>query len=120
MIWIHRYFGLALGALFLSLTAMGGLSWIRNKHPGRVFWGTLAAAQIGLAAQAIIGVILFLSGGRRPFLHYIYGAFPVVVLVFAHRFSKKHAGLEWATFALAGFFIFGLELRGFMTGLPGG
>ncbi|MCA1840915.1 MAG: hypothetical protein ABR507_07485 [Actinomycetota bacterium] len=119
MLIAHRYFGLALGAVFLSLTAMGVLAWLRNKHPGPIFFTTLAVGQIGLGVQALIGILLFSGGGRRPFLHYIYGAFPVVVLVFAHRWSKKHPGLEWATFALAGFFIFGLQLRGLMTGQAG-
>ncbi|MGH9194692.1 MAG: hypothetical protein ACRD1T_03010, partial [Acidimicrobiia bacterium] len=63
--------------------------------------------------------VLFALGGRRPWLHYAYGGFPIVVIVAAHRLSRRIEGLEWVAFAVAGAVNFGLLLRGFMTGTGG-
>lgn len=117
MVLTHRIVGLALAGTFLALFIWGLIAWLRNRHPGQAFWRVLAGAQAGIGVLAMTGVMSFALGGRRPLLHYAYGAFPVVVLVFAHRFARKLEGLEWAAFALAGLFNFGLLARGFMTGL---
>lgn len=116
---IHRGFGILLASVFLLVGLWGMLAWFRNKDPGGGFWGFLAAGQVGVGVQAFIGIVVFLrtASGDRPYaLHYIYGAFPVVALVFAHRYSAKLKGLEWVAFAFAGLFIFGLQVRGLMTG----
>lgn len=90
--------------------------WIRDRDPGAWFWRLLAAGQVGLGLQVLVGAALFFSRGNREILHYVYGGFPILVLLFAYRISRKAQGLEWAAFAVAGFFIFGLQLRGYMTG----
>ena len=113
---VHLVFGALLAGIFLLLGLWGVVFWFINRHPGAVFWRLLAAGQAALVVQALIGIVLFAMGGRRPFLHYIYGGFPVVPLFFAHRAAKKLEGLEWLAFAVAGLFIFGLQLRGIMTG----
>lgn len=114
---LHAYFGLALVAVFLVLGVWGLISWFRNRHPGEWFWRTLAVGQVGLGIQLIVGLILFVLGRRRSLLHYAYGIFPILVLVIAHRYSKRLEGLEWAVFAFAGFVNFGLLLRAYMTGM---
>jgi hypothetical protein len=62
-------------------------------------------------------LVLLAMGGSQSLLHYAYGIFPALVLIVAHRFSKRFPGIEWAVFALAGLVIFGLLLRGYMTGI---
>lgn len=117
---VHTYLGLGLISIFALIAVWGGVSAIRNKHPGRGFWWLLTAGQVGLGLQVIAGIALFASGARRPWLHYAYGGFPILVLAFVHRFSKKRLpGLEWAAFAVAGLVIAGLLTRGYMTGTPG-
>lgn len=113
---LHRWIGLSLLALFLLVGVSGIFYWIRNKDPGGWFWIVLSVGQVGLGLQAVTGLVLLAVGGSRSLLHYAYGVFPVLVLVVAHRFSKRFAGLEWAVFSLAGLIIFGLLLRGYMTG----
>lgn len=119
MVFVHGWFGLGLVALFLLIGLTGILFWVRNRDPGGWIWKLLAAAQAGLVLQALIGILLIALGGRRSWLHYAYGVFPFLVLWVAHRFSKRYAGLEWVVFALAGLVIFGLLLRGYMTGAAG-
>jgi len=116
MTFLHRYFGLVLAALFLILFFWGIGGWVTNRHPGKWFWRILAVAQVGLAGPAITGIALFVIGGRPHLLHFAYGLFPVIVLLVAHRFSRRFEGLEWTVFAIAGLVNFGLLTRGFMTG----
>lgn len=113
---LHRWIGLSLLAFFLLVGLSGIFYWIRNKEPGGWFWIVLSAGQVGLVLQAVTGIVLLAMGGRRSLLHYAYGVFPVLVLIVAHRFSKRFAGVEWAVFSLSGLIIFGLLLRGYMTG----
>jgi cytochrome b561 len=118
---IHQYLGLAVAGLFLVLSLWGLFQWIRNADPGSAYYKLLAAAQIGLVLQVIVGAVMFLFVRERNMdpLHFVYGGFPILVLIFAHRYSRKLEGLEWVAFALAGLFIFGLQLRGYMTGMEG-
>lgn len=116
MISAHRFVGLSIAGIFFVLAIWGLVMWLRNRDPGEGYWRVLAAGQIGLGLQVLLGIAMFfLRGGMEP-LHYVYGAFPLLVLFAAHRWSRKVKGLEWVAFAVAGLFIFGLQLRGFMTG----
>ena len=116
---LHQYLGLGIGVVFLLLSLWGLVQWIRNADPGAMYYRLLEVAQVGLGLQVIVGIIMFLGFREGPVnpLHYVYGGFPILVLIFAHTYSKKLEGLEWVAFAVAGFFIFGLQVRGYMTGL---
>lgn len=118
----HKILGGSIVLLFFVLFVWGTVFWIRNKNPGRYFWNLLAVGQVALGLQLLVGVTLFLLGNRPPaqpfrWLHYTYGAFGLAVLIFAHRISKKFEGVEWAVFAVASFFVFGLLTRAYMTGV---
>lgn len=112
----HQVLGLLLAGIFGAISLGGLISWIANKDPGAWFWRLLAAGQAGLGLQLLVGSLVLLTHGSRSILHYMYGGFPVLVLLFVHRTSRRMKGLEWAAFAAASFFIFGLQLRGYVTG----
>ena len=116
---IHQYLGLVIAGIFLLLALWGLVQWIRNADPGALYYRLLAVAQVALGLQLIVGVLMYLVVREGPVdpLHFIYGGFPILVLIAAHKYSKKLQGLEWVAFALAGLFIFGLQLRGYMTGM---
>lgn len=114
---VHRIVGLSIGAIFLVVAVWGLFLWIRNRDPGQMFWRVLAAGQVGLVLQTLVGIVIFFLRGNMNPLHYLYGAFPILVLYIAHRQSRKLQGLEWVAFAVAGLVIFGLQSRGFMTGI---
>lgn len=114
---LHRIVGLSIGGIFGILALWGLFLWIKNSDPGQMFWRVLALGQVGLVMQVVVGVVMFFVVGNMNPLHYAYGAFPLLVLFVAHRQSKKFEGLEWVAFAIAGLVIFGLQTRGFMTGM---
>lgn len=113
----HQYLGIGLTAVFAAIGIWGIGAWLRNRDPGRAFWGLLAGAQVGIGIQFIAGAVLFAMGGRRPWLHYAYGLFPILLLIVAHRMSRRLPGLEWVGFSIACLISSGLLLRAYLTGL---
>lgn len=123
MVDLHRLVAYSVPAGFLLL-ALGALfTFLRNKEPGGWFWNLLGVVQAILGAQILVGAILFAMGNRAvakgpDWLHYVYGGlFPLAILVFAHRFSRKHEGSEIAAFGFASLVAFGLTFRALQTGL---
>ena len=116
---IHAFIGWSIVIGFGLLTLWGLATWIVRRGPGRAYWWLLTYLQVTLLVQAIAGAILFALGGRASLLHYVYGViFPVLVLAVAHVLARElFARRPWASFALAGFFCFGLTTRALMTGL---
>jgi hypothetical protein len=113
----HQYAGMVTAACFLLLFLWGLVAWFRNRDPSGGFWRLLTFSQVALGVFALTGVVLLITRGNQHWLHYAYGAFPFLVLAFAHRSSSRFEGLEWAAFAIAGLVNFGLITRGLMTGL---
>lgn len=123
MVDLHRLVAYSVPAGF-ALLALGALyTYLRNKEPGGWFWNLLGAVQVVLGIQVIVGAILFALGGRPQsngpnWLHYIYGGlFPAGVLVVAHRYARKHHGVEVIIFGFACLVAFGLTFRALQTGL---
>lgn len=88
------------------------------------FWRAVSVAQILLALQVLVGVVLLalwaLGLGRAPMpgstfdsvFHVLYGlVFPLVVLVVGHRFAAQGRWQPHTTFAVVGLVNFGLLLR---------
>ncbi len=68
----------ALGANAVA-AAWGGVAWLR-KVPSTLFWPVLRVAQATVAAEVLVGVVLWLSGEEPPdSLHYVYGIAPLFV-----------------------------------------
>ncbi len=124
MVNVHRFVAYAIPTFFALLALWSLVSFIRNKSPGDFFWNVVAAAQVILGIQILIGGILYLFTDGRPqsngpeWLHYVYGGlFPLAVLVVAHRVSKKNESLAWVVFGFGALVIFGLTFRALQTGL---
>lgn len=118
---IHKFIGLAVVALF-GVTTLWGLGAIARKRQdaGRVFWILVAAAQVTVGLQIMVGVVLLLMGKHLPvLLHLAYGVFTAGSLVWAHVEGRKRTILKYVPFVWACFFAFGLSLRAFQTGMGG-
>ncbi len=123
MVDLHRFVAYSVPAGF-ALLALGALyTYVRNKEAGDWYWNLLAAVQVILGAQVVVGLVLLAMGNRAvakgpDWLHYVYGGlFPLAVLVFAHRFAARHPGAEPVAFGLASLVAFGLTFRALQTGL---
>ena len=117
---VHRVIGFGIVGGFLALALWGLGAFLLKRDPTRWFWGLLAVLQVVVILQLLSGLVLLLAGGRRPILHYAYGAvFPALVLVAAHVIGRELEDPRDAprVFAIAGFIAFGLTLRALTTGL---
>jgi hypothetical protein len=120
---LHRLVAYSVPALFALLTLGALYTYLRNREPGEWYWNLLAAVQVVLGIQVVVGAILFAMGGRPQsngpnWLHYVYGGvFPIGVLYVAHRYARKHQGVVMVIFGLAAFVSFGLTFRALQTGL---
>lgn len=92
------------------------------------FWKAVSAAQILLALQLLIGLVLLVIGGRPGpggsgvdlAFHLAYGlVFPLVALVVGHRVARDGRYNPHSVFALVGLVIFGLTARAWMVGVAG-
>jgi hypothetical protein len=121
---VHRLIGYAIPAGFAVLAIWAVVLLVANRNAGDWFWHLLAALQVVIGVQVIVGGILYLAGGRPPsngpeWLHYVYGGlFPAAVLVAAHRFARapRWQAIPWAVFGFAALICFGLTFRALQTG----
>ena len=123
MVDLHRLVAYSVPAGFALLTLGALFTLVRNREAGAWFWNLLAAVQVVLGVEVLVGGILFLMGSRAviegpDWLHYVYGGlFPLAVLVVAHRSAGRHAGAEIPIFGVASLVAFGLTFRALQTGL---
>jgi hypothetical protein len=123
MTGIHHYIAYLVPAGFLLISLWALVAFIRNRTPGESFWRLIAATQIVLGIQIIVGGILFLIGNRPTtdgpeWLHYTYGGlFPLFMLVIAHRYGRRTEGIAWIVFGIVAFITFGLTFRALQTTL---
>ena len=120
MVGIHETVGFVVIGIFTIGWIFGLVLWVSRRAAGAWFWRWLTAAQVIAILQALIGVILVISG-KRPttWLHYVYGFGPLVIFAIGHALARDEMfrGKPWAPFAMASFISFGLSLRALMTGL---
>lgn len=120
---LHQWVGYAIVG---SWAIVGGwslaLRFVRYDETP-TFWRMVSVAQMLLAVQLVVGVVL-LAMGRLPAsgwfvntFHVLYGlVFPVLVLFFAHKWSREGRYDPYTAFAVTGLVLFGLTARAWMTG----
>jgi hypothetical protein len=105
--------------LFMLAVGVWGLfSYARGQSLSGSLAGALVLGEALVAVQVIAGVLLFTLGARAPAAtHYLYGITAILVLPFAWSYyrdrDQRQALLIYSLIAL---FIFGLAVRGAMTG----
>ncbi|MBA2528399.1 MAG: hypothetical protein H0V19_00295 [Euzebyales bacterium] len=92
------------------------------------FWRAVSIAQILLALQLVVGLVL-LALGRRPgpegdggtlAFHLSYGVvFPIITLLVGHRVARQGSYSPHTVFAVVGLVIFGLTARAWQVGAFG-
>jgi hypothetical protein len=105
--------------LFMFVTGgWGAIAFARGGSLSGSFAGTLAIGQILVMAQVLAGLALIFFGVRPPDpTHYLYGATAILTLPFIWTYARRRdARQALMMYALAALFIFGLGVRGMMTG----
>jgi hypothetical protein len=114
---LHRYVGYFIVGVFAAGWLWGLGAKLLKRGPGESFWRWLTVAQVTAGVQAVVGIVLLVTGRRVDWLHYAYGLFPIAALAVAHVLARGMERDQWVPFAWASFFSFGLTLRALMTGL---
>jgi hypothetical protein len=120
----HFWVGFALVSIWAIIAGWSLALRLIGYDETPTFWRVVSVAQILLAIQLAIGLVLLLLG-RLPadrlldnVFHPLYGfVFPLVTLFFAHKWSREGRFHPHAAFAVAGLVIFGLSSRAMMVGL---
>lgn len=105
--------------LYMAALGLWGLvAYVRGQGVSGSIGGALVIAEVLVLVQVAAGVLL-VAGGLRPpaTTHYLYGISAILVLPFAWSYfrsrDQRQALLMYSLLAL---FIFGLAVRGAMTG----
>lgn len=111
---VHRVLSNTIWMFYLAIGLWGLYRALRGRTVDGSYFGAIAVIQIVIVVQAILGVILYLSGARpgRELVHYLYAAFGVVFLpgLFAYLRGDDSNQAQWI-YALASLFMFGVILR---------
>jgi heme A synthase len=117
-------FHLLLGRSVVFFTLICGV-WGLLAHFGRLpsdgrYYSTLVLAELLVIAQALLGVILLVSGGwpRDP-IHFLYGGLAALVLPVVYGTANRRGWSTALACGLASLFIFGLSIRAFTTTFVG-
>jgi hypothetical protein len=91
---VHLVLGVSVLLLSAIAAVWGGVAWIRQKA-SIYFWYWLRAAQVAVAIQVLLGTLLvFLGHDAGDRLHYLYGALPLIVSLFAEGARAGAANQE--------------------------
>jgi hypothetical protein len=105
--------------LFMAALGLWGLfAYLRGQSVSGSYAGSLVIGELLVAVQVIAGVLLVALGVRPPTpTHYLYGITAILVLPFAWSyFRERDQRQALLIYSLLALFIFGLAVRGMMTG----
>jgi hypothetical protein len=114
---LHELFSRAIVLYFLLVGLWGLFLAIRRQSFNSAFTGALVISLVLGVVQALLGVLLLVTGARpRDDLHYLYGlsiivALPLVQQLIAHRTISRTL-----VYGLASLFMMGLAIRAITTG----
>ena len=105
--------------LFMAALGVWGLfAYARGQEVSGSYAGALAIGEILDVVQVTAGLLLFASGARPPTAtHYLYGITAILVIPFAWSYLRERSQRQaLMIYSLVALFIFGLAVRGVMTG----
>jgi hypothetical protein len=106
-------------ALFMIGLGLWGLAvWLRGGAVTGSFAGALVIGEALVIVQVAAGALLLAAGSRPPKAsHYLYGITAILVLPFAWSFLRERNQRQaLIVYSLLALFIFGLAVRGIITG----
>ena len=115
---LHDRLSVTVMLFMAAVGAWGIVAYLRGHSVSGSYAGALAVGETLVMVQVGAGVMMLATGARPPSAtHYLYGITAVLVLPFAWSYlrarNQRQALLIYALIAL---FIFGLAVRGMVTG----
>lgn len=114
---VHCRVGLAVIFFSFALGIWGTLSFLRGMGVTGSYFGAVIVGEILILAQAVLGVILLLTG-HFPMdgLHLLYGVVTPIAWAAVYVYTRGgQTKREMIIYALMSFFVMGLAIRGIMT-----
>ena len=115
---IHDRLSVTLMLFMAAVGVWGIVAYLRGQSISGSYAGALAIGEALVLVQVAAGAAMLLGGARPPTAtHYLYGLTAILALPFAWSWlrgrSQRQALLIYSLVAL---FIFGLTVRGMITG----
>lgn len=110
---IHSFLSQSIMLFFLLLSLWGLFRAIRSKTVDGGYLGALVIGEGLLVLQAVLGIILWVTGARPGrSVHLLYGVFMVVALpgLFALIKGDDSNRAQWY-YGMLTFFLFGVSIR---------
>lgn len=114
---VHCRVGLAVIFFSFALGIWGTLAFLRGLGVTGSYFGAVIIGEILILAQAVLGVILLLTG-HFPMdgLHLLYGVVTPIAWAAVYVYTRGgQTKREMIIYALMSFFVMGLAIRGVMT-----
>jgi hypothetical protein len=95
--------------------ALGAHRWPTLRH--RSLWWFTALAEIAIAVEVVLGVILVASEDREaPQFHMFYGFVALASVGIIYSYRQQLAGRRYLLYGLGGLFLMGLGIRAMVVG----
>jgi hypothetical protein len=103
------------GNAVAGLWAMGAHHWAGLRHPS--LWWFTAVAEIAIAIDVVLGVILIAREDREaPQFHSFYGFVALASVGIIYSYRHQLAGRRYLLYGLGGLFLMGLGIRAMVIG----
>jgi hypothetical protein len=95
--------------------ALAAHRWPALRH--RALWWFTAVAEIAIAVEVVLGVILVAREDREaPQFHMFYGFVALASVGIIYSYRQQLAGRRYLLYGLGGFFLMGLGIRAMVIG----
>jgi hypothetical protein len=99
-----------------GLWALGAHRWPGLRRPS--LWWFTAAAQLAIAVEVVLGVVLVAREDRdAPQFHMFYGFVALASVGIIYSYRQQLADRRYLLYGLGGLFLMGLGIRAMVIGL---
>jgi hypothetical protein len=115
---LHDRLSVTVMLFMAAVGAWGIFAYLRGQSISGSYAGALAIGEALVVVQVGAGVTMLATGARPPSAtHYLYGITAILVLPFAWSYLRaRNQRQALLIYSLVALFIFGLAVRGMITG----
>jgi hypothetical protein len=100
----------------VGLWALGAHRWEGLRH--KALWWATAAAEVAIALEVVLGVVLLNREDRKPpQFHMFYGFVALATVGIIYSYRQQLASRRYLLYGFGGLFLMGLALRAMVVGV---